>query len=187
MHLTIILYSQSLYNELISTFRNRLTSQEDCDKFNNIMARITRFDPQSIGKEVFFVPTSSKRTYLVRKSYEEWLEVVHQNVTICGRNNILNFFFLTIITYISRFLGTDSIYLDIPVSTEFLQDVANVSRVLSRSGSHLMLCGATGSGHKESLHVVCTLLQLKIVLPLPVSQYSRDNFLNDLRMVILSF
>lgn len=79
--------------------------------------------------------------------------------------------------------GTDNIHLDIPVSPQFLQVVANVSIVLSRPNRHLIICGAIGSGRTAALHVASTLQQMKLVAPVPVAKYSMDHFYNDLRMV----
>lgn len=40
-----------------------------------------------------------------------------------------------------------------------------------------------GSGRKESLHIACTILQIKVFSPVPVKNYKIEDFYNDLRMV----
>lgn len=80
----MVVMLQSLYNEIVATFRNRLVSQDDCNRFNELMVRTTRFDPNTIGKDVVFVPISPKSSTLSRKTHEEWTDMVQKSVTICG-------------------------------------------------------------------------------------------------------
>lgn len=62
-----------------------MATPEDCKRFNEIMAKVTRFDSTSIGKDNIFAATSPKSADLIGKSQEEWMEVVQRSVTVTGK------------------------------------------------------------------------------------------------------
>lgn len=75
--------------------------------------------------------------------------------------------------------------MELPITKDILHLTANISCVLSQSGKNLLLCGMNGSGRKESMHIACSFLQIKVFSPVPVKNYKIEDFYNDLRMVII--
>lgn len=80
-------------------------------------------------------------------------------------------------------LGSDDVLVDVPITKDILRLTAHVCSVLSQPGKNLLLCGMNGSGRKESMHIGCTFLQIKIFSPVPVKNYKIEDFYNDVRMV----
>lgn len=74
--------------------------------------------------------------------------------------------------------------MELPITNDILRLTSNISCVLSQSGKNLLLCGMNGFGRKESMHVACTFLQIKVFSPVPVKNYKIEDFYNDLRMVM---
>lgn len=79
--------------------------------------------------------------------------------------------------------GSDDVCMELPITKDILQLTSYVCDVLSQPGKNLLLCGLNGSGRKESLHIGCTFLQIKIFSPIPVKNYKIEDFYNDLRTV----
>lgn len=73
--------------------------------------------------------------------------------------------------------------MEVPITKHILRLTSYVCCVLSQPGKNLLLCGMNGSGRKESLHIGCSFLQIKIFSPIPVKNYKIEDFYNDLRMV----
>lgn len=73
--------------------------------------------------------------------------------------------------------------LDTVITESILEITASICRILSRSESHVLLVGPTGSSKIDALHVACTYLGIKIASITPFKNYSLTNFYNDLKMV----
>ncbi|KAJ6628053.1 Cytoplasmic dynein 2 heavy chain 1, partial [Pseudolycoriella hygida] len=149
--------------ELTTTFRNRLVNENSVQQFNDIIrGQFT----QSAGVDSlnsYFVPSGPKSLSYVCMPEEEWNEIVTRNVAICCSDDVL---------------------IELPITRDILHLTSFVCSVLSQPGKHILLCGMNGSGRKDSLHVVCTFLQIKIFSPTPVKNYKIEDFYNDLRMVM---
>lgn len=71
------------------------------------------------------------------------------------------------------------------VNDLLLETTASICRTLSRSESHVLLAGPTGSLKVDALHIACTYLGIKIATITPVKNYNMNDFYNDLKMVLL--
>lgn len=69
------------------------------------------------------------------------------------------------------------------VTTELQLLITSICRALSREESKLLLCGRTGIGRTEALHIACTILNVKIFELVPIANYRLEDFHNDLKMV----
>ena len=93
---------------------------------------------------------------------------------------------MRIVRYLTHYtlnVGSDDVFMDVPITKDILRLTSYVCDVLSQPGKNLLLCGINGSGRKESMHIGCTFLQIKIFSPIPVKNYKIEDFYNDLRMV----
>lgn len=88
--------------------------------------------------------------------------------------------FVIISIYIA---DTEDIALDTVITESILDTTASICRILSRSESHVLLVGPTGSSKIDALHVTCTYLGIKIASLTPLKNYSISDFYNDLKMV----
>lgn len=83
------------------------------------------------------------------------------------------------------FTATEDIYLETPITDDLLRTTETICGVLSRPETNLLICGVSGSGRTEALHIAGTILHIKIASLSPVANYKLDDFYNDLRMVFI--
>lgn len=168
-------------------FRNRLTTEEHKDQFDNILRAASRnlFDVDQ--SNYFFIPSGNQSSMLQYTSQTDWIDVVKRNITICSEFELL----ITSaknseLSLIFPITDTDDIVLHTVVNELLLNTTASICRTLSRCESHLLLAGQTGSIKTDSLHIACIHLGIKFTSITPIKSYGMNDFYNDLKMVFIA-
>lgn len=70
-------------------FRNRLTTEEHKDQFDNILRAASRnlFDVDQ--SNYFVIPSGNQSSMLQYTSQTDWIDVVKRNITICSEFELL--------------------------------------------------------------------------------------------------
>lgn len=155
-------FQKACITGLTNTFCNRLVNDNSAQQFDDITRGQFNHSPAVDNNSCYFVPSGPKSSSFVCMADEEWNEIVTRHVAICC---------------------SDDVYMELPVTNDILRLTSLICCVLSQPGKNLLLCGMNGSGRKESMHIACTFLQIKIFSPVPVRNYKIEDFFNDLRTV----
>lgn len=91
-------------------------------------------------------------------------------------SNLLNAYFII--------EANEDVLISKPITSTLLNATASVCRSLSKKESNIILCGEIGSGRKESLHIACAILHIKIFYPQPIRNYSLNEFYNDIKIAM---
>lgn len=75
---------QAVNYEARNIFRNRLISEQDLVKFDDILGSILSHLFKSDQSTYFFTPERTKSSHLQYTADEVWIDVVQKNVSICG-------------------------------------------------------------------------------------------------------
>lgn len=163
MHYPEDRFQQALWTEAIATFRFRLTSMQQKQRFNEILVtNCTRiFDIDNAP--YFFAPigpANSASRYVLEN---EWVDTLQRSISICK---------------------AEDVKLQVVIGPELLQLTSSICRALSRPATHAILVGAAGSGKDESLHIACNILNIKLMSVTPVRNYSLDDFYGDIKLAM---
>lgn len=167
-------------------FRNQLTAEEHKEQFDRILQSASRtlFDVDQTN--YFFVPSGSQSTALQYVTQQDWIDIIKRNITICSQFDVVHLKLKEIIIKDTFSISeTENIVLYTVVNDLLLETTASICRTLSRSESHLVLTGPTGSMKIDALHIACTYLGIKIASITPAKNYNMNDFYNDLKMVFI--
>lgn len=157
-------YFKEFFYEFSRIFGDRLINDEHEQMFRDIItSNIKYFDSKFIESETFYVNTSGKYASLQFVSQDVWKSSVEKNVLMCN---------------------TETAVIDTPTTYEFLRSVASIVRALSRQGSNICLAGKLGSGRFDSVSVACTMLNMTMMHPNMIENYSANDFTNDLKLAM---
>ncbi|XP_055916348.1 cytoplasmic dynein 2 heavy chain 1 [Eupeodes corollae] len=153
--------NEALICELVSIFKDRLATEEDIEKFDDILRDTMR---KFYGKEkIFFIPKSPKDASLIALAHDEWMDEVQRLIAICS---------------------SETFIIDEPITKELLDQSAKIARVISRPNSHLMIIAQPSGRHLDAMNIASTQLQAKIYLPQGVKDYNIQDFYNDLKLAM---
>lgn len=76
-------FRKACITELTTTFCNRLVTEKDVQKFNDIIRGPLQHSPEVDGQNSYFVPSGPKSASFVCMAEEEWNEIVTRNVAVC--------------------------------------------------------------------------------------------------------
>lgn len=152
------------FYELSKIFGDRLMSIEHEMIFSDIiMHNLKYFNIKYDPNETFFIQNSAASSQLQMIDAKNWKDMIEKNLPICN---------------------SEAAIIDLPVTNELMKSVASMVRALSRPGTNICLAGKLGSGRFESTVLACTLLNVKIFYPQVTKNYSLNEFVNDLRLVM---
>ena len=176
---------QATIYEARKIFRDRLCTEIEAKTFDDILITQMRYVFNLSDDIHFFVPHSSKSSTLQYTTCDQWTTIVEKNISICSKikRNPFKFPFIMHFVYF-KFPDSENILIELPITTEFLDMTAAISRVLSRSGAHLVICSPIGSGFEEALYVASTNLHIKVFTPQTNNIYNLNEFYNDLKIIM---
>lgn len=154
-------YFKEFFYEFSRIFGDRMISDEHREIFKDIISNNIKYlECKFDESDTFFINTSEKYASLQCVSKESWISSVEKNMIMCN---------------------TETSVIDTPMTPEFLRSVSSVVRALSRPGSNICISGMLGSGRFDSVAVACTLLNMTMMFPNMVENYSSNDFTNDLK------
>ncbi len=164
-------------NEAMRLFRDKLASEDDQAKFDQILKGVLQSDWNSnafddCSKNNYYVtagdsnfsamaPLPAFGRTLGPLTLADFEKVVEKGITVFGREN--------------REL-TDTV-----VVKEIMDLVARADRVLSTPGGSLLMCGRSGVGRRTAVSIVSALHQAKLVALKMGKNYGVKQFRNELK------
>uniref|UniRef100_A0A1A9WMF7 Cytoplasmic dynein 2 heavy chain 1 n=1 Tax=Glossina brevipalpis TaxID=37001 RepID=A0A1A9WMF7_9MUSC len=156
-------FYEALQCELLSIFRDRLSTTEDVEKFDFILKQTLRKIKSK--EKIYFVPKSLQiGNRLQTLQHDEWMEEVQKQITICNSENLV---------------------IDAPLTRELLEQTAKVVRLLARSQTHVLLVGPAGSRQFDTIYIAATMQQAKVhSLQVNSGNYGLQEFYNDFKLAM---
>uniref|UniRef100_A0A1B0AQ10 Dynein heavy chain, cytoplasmic n=1 Tax=Glossina palpalis gambiensis TaxID=67801 RepID=A0A1B0AQ10_9MUSC len=156
-------FYEALHCELLSIFRDRLSTTEDIERFDAVLKQTLR--KIKSNEKIYFVPKSLQiGNRLQALQHDEWLEEVQKQITICN---------------------SESLVIDAPLTTELLEQTAKVVRLLARPQTHVLLVGSAGSRQFDSIYIAATMQQAKVhLLQANSARYGLHEFCNDFKLAM---
>ncbi|CAD8135851.1 unnamed protein product [Paramecium octaurelia] len=153
-------FPEALLNEFNKIFRDKLISQDQQFKFDQMILPIFKKYYKDIQSQQYFATVQNLQT-LSKIEKKDFIQLVSQAVQIYSRENR---------------------ELNVVMIEEVLSLLTSLNRALSsQSQTTLLLAGRNGIGRKMGLQIMSTMLNLEILQPYTCRDYGIREFKRDLK------